>query len=319
MRRVLPLLLLLAACGGSDPEPAPAPTPEPTAGEEAPVAEVTIPSGDLAAAIAGEHRSEENRARDAYRHPLETLQFFGIEPSMRVIEVRPGRGWYTEILAPYLRGEGQLIAAVPSADGERARYRQRFVDFTQTMPELYGDIELVTFEPPSPIRLGPDGSVDAVVTFRNTHNWIGDNGAREAYEAFFRVLRPGGVLGVVQHRASDSAGHRGDGPQRLRHRAVHHRAVPGGRLRLRGELGRQPQPPRPPRLPGRGLDPPSGPPPRRRGPRALRGDRRERPDDPAFPPPRALTGRGPPVPAVRVDAAAARPRLRGLAPAALRG
>jgi predicted methyltransferase len=205
MRRVLPLLLLLAACGGSDPEPAPAPTPEPTAGEEAPVAEVTIPSGDLAAAIAGEHRSEENRARDAYRHPLETLQFFGIEPSMRVIEVRPGRGWYTEILAPYLRGEGQLIAAVPSADGERARYRQRFVDFTQTMPELYGDIELVTFEPPSPIRLGPDGSVDAVVTFRNTHNWIGDNGAREAYEAFFRVLRPGGVLGVVQHRASDSA------------------------------------------------------------------------------------------------------------------
>jgi predicted methyltransferase len=124
---------------------------------------------------------------------------------MTVVEIRPGGGWYTEILSPYLRGEGRLIAAIPSAEGSRARYRQRFLDRQEERPEVFGPIEVATFDPPDSLELGEDGSADMVVTFRNTHNMVNDGGAEEAYAAFFRVLRPGGVLGVVQHRAAEGA------------------------------------------------------------------------------------------------------------------
>lgn len=164
---------------------------------------VLPPAGDLDAAVAGEHRPPENRARDIYRHPVETLVFFEIEPDMDVLEVSPGGGWYTEILAPYLRASGKLTVALPSAERRRAKYRKRFLDMQAARPELFGAIDVVTFDPPSPIELGPDESVDLVLTFRNTHNWIGDGGENEAYGAIFDVLRPGGVLGVVQHRAAD--------------------------------------------------------------------------------------------------------------------
>ena len=164
----------------------------------------TSPSAtQLAAVVSGEQRSTENKARDAYRHPVETLLFFGIEPNMHVIELSPGRGWYTEILAPYLRESGKLTVGVPSAEGPRAKYRQSFLDMKAARPEVFAKVDVVTFDPPSPIDLGPDESVDLVLTFRNTHNWIGDGGEKEAYAAMFDVLRPGGVLGVVQHRAAD--------------------------------------------------------------------------------------------------------------------
>jgi len=150
-------------------------------------------------------RSAEHRARDASRHPTETLTFFGIEPDMTVLELRPGGGWYTEILAPYLRESGRLIVGVPSAQGRRAKYRARFLEMKAGRPEVFGEVLVVTFDPPQPIDLGPSESVDMVLTFRNTHNWIGDGGEAEAYAAFYDVLRPGGTLGVVQHRAADGA------------------------------------------------------------------------------------------------------------------
>ncbi|MCA9581269.1 MAG: class I SAM-dependent methyltransferase [Myxococcales bacterium] len=159
----------------------------------------------MAAALKGPQRSEENRARDPYRHPAETLAFFGLAPHMTVVEIRPGGGWYAEILAPALKEKGKYVAAVPSADGKRAKYRQRFIDMQAERADVLGAAEIVTFDPPTPIDLGPDGSADMVLTFRNTHNWIGDGGEKEAYAAFFRVLKPGGILGVVQHRADDGA------------------------------------------------------------------------------------------------------------------
>jgi predicted methyltransferase len=195
----LSIVALVVACGGGASS---------TPGPEAPGAATEryeVPSGDLAAAIAGPHRSEENRARDRYRHPLETLQLFGVEPTMTVVELSPGGGWYTEILAPYLRGQGRLVAAAPSAEGRRAEYRARFEAKLAEHPELYSEVLVATFDPPAPIDLGADGSADVVLTFRNTHNWINDGGEREAYEAAFRVLRPGGIFGVVQHRANEGA------------------------------------------------------------------------------------------------------------------
>lgn len=171
------------------------------------------PPGDLAAAISGPQRSQDNRSRDRYRHPQATLEFFGLRPDMRVIEIRPGGGWYTEILAPYLRGAGSLVAAIPSAEGRRARYRQRFLDLQRARADLLSGIELATFDPPATLELGPDGSADMVLTFRNTHNMAADDGAEAAFAAFYRVLRPGGILGVVQHRAAEGADPNETAPQ----------------------------------------------------------------------------------------------------------
>jgi predicted methyltransferase len=164
-----------------------------------------VPSGSLDAAIAGSHRTAENRARDVHRHPKETLEFCGIRPDMTVVELSPGGGWYTEILAPYVRDGGRLVAGIPSAEGERARYHQRFLDFVATRPDLYGNIVMATFEPPAPIELGEPASADMVVTFRNTHNWIGDDAEDEAYGAAFEVLEPGGIFCVVQHRDAEES------------------------------------------------------------------------------------------------------------------
>jgi len=200
---VLAMLGLVLACGGaSEPiESTAAKSASATEGGEATAPQP--PDGDLSVAVAGDQRSPENKARDRDRHPVETLTFFGIEPDMHVLEVTPGRGWYTEILAPYLMAEGRLTVGVPSADGRRANYRQTFMDMKAERPEIFSKVDVATFDPPSPIDLGPDETVDLVLTFRNTHNWIVDRGEHEAYAALFAVLRPGGVLGVVQHRAAD--------------------------------------------------------------------------------------------------------------------
>ncbi|MEM9175710.1 MAG: methyltransferase [Myxococcota bacterium] len=152
------------------------------------------------------HRSEANRARNAYRHPVETLTFFGFEPDMTVLEIRPGGGlWYTEILAPLLAEDGRYIAA--SYDLSRAelpayvtRSHQALLDRFSERAELYGDLDLAVLHPPR-IELGADESVDLVLNFRNTHGLIRDGAAEDAYAAFFAVLKPGGILGVVQHRA----------------------------------------------------------------------------------------------------------------------
>lgn len=151
----------------------------------------------LQQAAAGSWRSGANKARDVYRHPVQTLQFFGLKPDMTVVELAPGNGWYTEILAPYLAAHGRLIeAASPGASAFSAKLK--------TTPTVYGKVApIVDFAPPGQVRLGPDGSADMVLTFRNTHDWLnqGPEALAAAFKAAFAVLKPGGVFGVVEHRA----------------------------------------------------------------------------------------------------------------------
>ena len=167
----------------------------------------------IESAVAGAHRSEENRARDAHRHPTETLTFFGLEPQQTVIEISPGTGWYTEVLAPVVKGRGKLVLATfdpdPKEGDEYAEYRTRVSRMMrekfERAPEIYGEVESLIFEPPETLDLtGPD-SADLIVTFRNTHNWIQGGVAEQVFAAFHRTLKPGGTLGVVQHRAPRGA------------------------------------------------------------------------------------------------------------------
>lgn len=210
--RLLPLALALslAACerSASPPEP-PAPAPEPETAAAQPAAD----ADPLAEALAGDHRSEAHRARDAWRNPAQTLAFFGMNPQSTVVEITPGGGWYTEVLAPALREGGRLVTAIvdpASASNDRARdyytrTNQSFRDKLAELPNVYGAVEVVEFDLGAP-RFGDDGSADLVVTFRNVHNWTGSGAAPGMFEGFYKVLKPGGTLGVVEHRAQpDSA------------------------------------------------------------------------------------------------------------------
>lgn len=166
----------------------------------------------LAAVIAGDHRTEEERLRDQYRHPSETLMFFGIEPGMNVVEIWPGGGWYTQVIAPYLKeGGGKYYAAGFSRSGASDRTLQsiaRFADAYTGKPDIYGDVEMTVLGEDGDIA--PDGSADAVLTFRNVHNWTIHSKAEENFAKFYRALKPGGILGIVDHRA-DGAGLPTDG------------------------------------------------------------------------------------------------------------
>ena len=160
------------------------------------------PDKSLATVIAGDHRSAENKSRDQYRHPRETLEFFGIRPEMTVIEIWPSTGWYTEILAPYLHDRGHYIAAHWDPESQRAsKAVQSFKDKLAARPDLY-KADVVVLSPPEKTEMVPAGSVDMVVTFRNIHNWMGGGYADAVFAAMYRVLKPGGVLGVEEHRAS---------------------------------------------------------------------------------------------------------------------
>ncbi|HSD92147.1 MAG TPA: methyltransferase [Methyloceanibacter sp.] len=151
--------------------------------------------------IAGSHRSEENKARDKYRHPVETLTFFGIRPDMTVVEIYPSRGWYTEVLAPYLKGSGTLYATEHPGDPSYEAVQRSLEAFDQKVksaPELYGEMKRTKLTKDGDIA--PPGSADLVVTFRNVHSWMGAGTENETFAAMFRALKPGGVLGLVQHR-----------------------------------------------------------------------------------------------------------------------
>ena len=150
--------------------------------------------------ISGDHRSAENKARDRYRNPLETLTFFGIRPDMTVVEIYPGRGWYTEILAPYLKGSGTLYAAEHPGDPSYEAVQRSLEAFDQKvkdMSELFGEMQRTKLTKDGDIA--PLESADLVVTFRNVHSWMGSGSENEAFAAMFRALKPGGVLGLVQH------------------------------------------------------------------------------------------------------------------------
>jgi len=150
----------------------------------------------LQQAVAGGWRSDANKARDKYRHPSETLEFFGIRPDMTVVELMPGGGWYTEILAPVLRDQGQLIAAAADLNGN---YSKKL----SANPKVFGKVTLLQFAPPEHVKMGADSSVDMVLTFRNLHDWLNDSAAEldSVFQAAFNVLKPGGVFGIEEHRA----------------------------------------------------------------------------------------------------------------------
>ena len=159
---------------------------------------------DLTVILAGDQRTPEERARDVYRHPKETLLFFGIRPEMKVLEVWPEPGWYTEILAPLLRAKGTYYAGVIAADPANKHSTQRLEDFRAKLasrPDLYDRVVVVTF-PEDVGTTVPAGSLDMVVTFRNIHNWMYQGKAPQMFAAMYRALKPGGLLGVVEHRGN---------------------------------------------------------------------------------------------------------------------
>lgn len=188
----------LAACA-APPPPAPESgvptTPAPIRDE--------VTAAAIERVLASEHRSAENRTRDAARHPLETLLFFGMTPSMTVVEVWPGAGaWYTELLAPLLAEHGKLyVAQVTPAPADRfiTSTLNSFSDKLAAQPAIYGKVEVTAFGPGSD-AIAPPGSADMVVTFRNLHNWMSLGVAPVAVAAMHEALKPGGILGVVEHR-----------------------------------------------------------------------------------------------------------------------
>lgn len=155
----------------------------------------------------GEHRPAEQRARNEYRHPVQTLSWLGIEPDMTVVEIWPGGGgWYTGILAPYLRPAGTYHAAGfvvegPDVPGYRKRFQRRFEDKLAARPEIYDKARLAPIGPPDHYTPAPAGSADAVLTFRNVHNWVKGGFDQAMFDGFHEMLKPGGILGVVEHRA----------------------------------------------------------------------------------------------------------------------
>lgn len=159
-------------------------------------------------AVKSDFRQDKNVSRDKYRHPLETLTFFDIKPSDTVIELWPGGGWYAEVLAPYLAGEGQYVAGNfdtnPADEKKRKGYRatsgKKFEAWLKKNKAQVGQATTVTFDPPTHYVLGRDESVDTVLTFRNLHNWAMKGYLEPVFESTYKVLKPGGTFGIVEHR-----------------------------------------------------------------------------------------------------------------------
>ena len=204
MRRILPIsaasfsrrgaligALALAACGKkgeAEPKPAPAKAAR---------------NMTLQDAVAGEWRSPADKARDPWRHPVETLEFWGLKPGQTVVEFWPGAGWYTDILAPYLAAnKGKLIAAdLEPSDPASAEIVEAYRARLKARPKVYGDVEITAFGATSG-PVAPPASADLVLFLRNLHNWMAAGIAEKAFRDAFAALKPGGVLGVEEHRAA---------------------------------------------------------------------------------------------------------------------
>lgn len=180
LKRALALVLTLAGC---------ALTPD-------------SPSVRLQQLIAAPHRTPANVARDAHRHPLEVLEFFAVQETSAVVEILPGSaGYYMEILAPYLRDRGLYIAAsrAPSAPARYWADHLKLLARLKAQPELYGKVVVTQFDA-GLHDIAPAGSADFVLTFRNLHNWVERGEIEGALAAFHKALKPGGILGIVDHR-----------------------------------------------------------------------------------------------------------------------
>ncbi|RJY10617.1 methyltransferase [Parashewanella spongiae] len=152
-----------------------------------------------------QYRSDKEQARDKYRHPKETLSFFEVNPTDTVVEIWPGGGWYTQVLATALKNQGHYVAAHWPKDSKvnffkvhRAKFDQKFTANVQR----YGEFSVSNFEPPMNPNMAPEETADVVLTFRNVHNWMGKNLEADVFAAAYRALRPGGIFGVVEHRAN---------------------------------------------------------------------------------------------------------------------
>lgn len=155
--------------------------------------------------LEGEHRSDANKTRDKYRHPVETLTWLGIKDNMSVVEIFPGGGWYTEILAPFLKDKGTFYAAGNDPDSSVRFFRKsasRFKEKVESNKDVYGNVNITILAPPDKTEIAPEGTADMVLTFRNIHNWMKGGYADDVYSAMYKALKPGGVLGVVEHRGN---------------------------------------------------------------------------------------------------------------------
>ena len=198
---LIALGLLLTACQNT---PAPASSAASTADATA-TTEPESAAARLDRILVDPRRSQANRERDRYRHPAETLRFFGIEPGQQVLEITPGAGWYAEILAPYLAGSGEYTAAI--WDDSAPNFPPFYADLNRQLRErlasdsaYYGAARLQPFRSKEP-SFATEPRFDAVLTFRNVHNWAIAGNAEAWFHGFYAALKPGGVLGVVDHRA----------------------------------------------------------------------------------------------------------------------
>jgi predicted methyltransferase len=172
---------------------------------KAPAATSGAALNKLQTVVSGDHRAAERKARDKYRHPVETLSFFGIQPDMTVVELWPYGGWYTEIIAPYVKGSGTYYAAMLDPQSTREgdiRQNAALKKLLDARPDLYGEVKWSVLSA-GKSQFAPDGTADLVLTFRNIHNWHWGGTDKEVWAAAFRALQPGGVLGVVEHRNDD--------------------------------------------------------------------------------------------------------------------
>ncbi|NRQ41318.1 class I SAM-dependent methyltransferase [Rheinheimera sp. YQF-2] len=155
-------------------------------------------------------RSQGHKQRNQYRNPAETLQFFGLTPNMSVLEIWPGHGWYTEILAPFVKDQGKLtLAQFRHNDGSLkddrsifwARVSQKLAERIAEQADYFGDVAMIELDPPLLLPL-QDEQFDMVLTFRNSHIWNEDGNLFGTLQSIFQALKPGGTLGMVEHRAA---------------------------------------------------------------------------------------------------------------------
>lgn len=166
------------------------------------VSSVFKPDPAIAKAVDFPGRTEANKARDKFRHPAETLGFFGVKPGQTIVEIWPGNGWYTEILAPFTKsGNGTLYAAAATSVDKLKPVSARM----ESDAANFGHVKLAVFPSVEGQPKVPDGVADAVLTFRNVHNWRMGGFEAKAFAEMFAMLKPGGTLGIVDHRLPESA------------------------------------------------------------------------------------------------------------------